>query len=230
MLFRDIVIFDFSKVFDTVPCRKLLHKLENYGIRSSTHKWMLNFLLNRTIKVVLDGESSDEVSVDTQGCHREHLLGRYYVFATSTISVPDCVKSQVRLFAYDCLLYHTIHSFQNHSAVQNDLHELKTWTKNWGMHFNSKKCYILSVHLNSQFFYTLNGDILKLVEDNPYLGVLLSEDMKWHKHISNVTKKASQTLGLQYLVICAWWLHLTKLKDNLKLVWIQLHISISKWI
>ena len=63
------------------------------------------------------------------------------------------------------------------------------------MHFNSKKCYILCVHQNSQFFYTLNGDILKLVEDNPYLGVLLSEDMKWHKHISNVTKKASQTLG-----------------------------------
>ena len=31
-------------------------------------------------------------------------------------------------------------------------------------------------------------------------------------------------------VICAWWLHLTKLKDNLKIVWIQLHISISKWI
>ena len=98
-------------------------------------------------------------------------------------------------FAYDCLLYRTIHSFQDHIALQNDLHELETWAKNWGMHFNSKKCYILSVHQNSKFFYTLNGDILKQVEDNPYLGVHLSEDMKGHKHISNVTKKASQTLG-----------------------------------
>ncbi len=48
---------------------------------------------------------------------------------------------------------------------------------------------------HSQFFYTLSGDILKQVEDNPYLGVLLSDDMKWHKHISNVAKKASSTLG-----------------------------------
>ena len=63
------------------------------------------------------------------------------------------------------------------------------------MRFNSKKCYILSIQQDSQFFYTLNGDILKQVEENPYLGILLSEDMKWHKHISNVTKKASSTLG-----------------------------------
>ena len=59
------------------------------------------------------------------------------------------------------------------------------------MRFNSKKCYILSIQQNSQLFYTLNGDILKQVEENPNLGILLSEDMKWHKHISIVTKKAS---------------------------------------
>ena len=89
----------------------------------------------------------------------------------------------------------TIHSFQDHVALQNDLNELETWTKNWGMRFNSKKSYILSIHQNSKFFYTLNGDLLKQVEDNAYMDVLLSKDIKWHKYISNVTKKASQTLG-----------------------------------
>ena len=101
----------------------------------------------------------------------------------------------MRLFADDCLLYRTINSFEDHLILQNDLLELETWAKNWGMRFNSKKCYILSIQQDSQFFYTLNGDILKQVEENPYLGILLSEDMKWHKHISNVTKKASSTLG-----------------------------------
>ena len=109
--------------------------------------------------------------------------------------LPDSVKSQVRLFADDCLFYHTINSFQDHLTLQNDLLELETWAKNWGMRFNFKKCYILSIQQNSQFFYALNGDILKQVEGNPYLGTILSKDMKWHKHISNVTKKASSTLG-----------------------------------
>ena len=36
----DLIIMDFAKVFDKVPHRRLLHKLEYYGIRGSTHKWI----------------------------------------------------------------------------------------------------------------------------------------------------------------------------------------------
>ena len=144
------------------------------------------------MKVVLDGESSDEVSMDS-GVPQGTSLGPL-LFLCHKNDLPDSVKSQVRLFADDCLLYRTVNSFQNHPTFQNDLLELETWAKNWGMRFNSKKCYILSIQQNSQFFYTLNGDILKQVEENPYLGILLSEDMRWHKHILNVTKKASSTL------------------------------------
>jgi hypothetical protein len=43
--------------------------------------------------------------------------------------------------------------------------------------------------------YRLNNDIVEQVEENPYLGVLISEDLKWTKHIANITKRASQTLG-----------------------------------
>ena len=50
----DVAILDFSKAFDTVPHRKLMHKLENYGINGSIHKWISHFLMNRTMKVVLD--------------------------------------------------------------------------------------------------------------------------------------------------------------------------------
>ena len=36
----DLIIMDFAKAFDKVPHRRLLHKLEYYGIRGSTHKWI----------------------------------------------------------------------------------------------------------------------------------------------------------------------------------------------
>ena len=36
----DFIIMDFAKAFDKVPHRRLLHKLEYYGIRGSTHKWI----------------------------------------------------------------------------------------------------------------------------------------------------------------------------------------------
>ena len=34
----DMAILDFSKIFDTVPHKKLLHKLDQYGIRGPVHK------------------------------------------------------------------------------------------------------------------------------------------------------------------------------------------------
>ena len=34
----DLIIMDFAKAFDKVPHRRLLHKLEYYGIRGSTRK------------------------------------------------------------------------------------------------------------------------------------------------------------------------------------------------
>ena len=59
----DLIIMDFAKAFDKVPHRRLLHKLEYYGIRGSTHKWINSWLSWRTQQVVLDGQASDPVPV-----------------------------------------------------------------------------------------------------------------------------------------------------------------------
>jgi hypothetical protein len=63
------------------------------------------------------------------------------------------------------------------------------------MRFNSKKCYLLSSKTKSSFFYTIGNTILKNVQENPYLGITFSNDMKWKTHISNITKRANSTLG-----------------------------------
>ena len=59
----DLIIMDFAKAFDKVPHRRLLHKLEYYGIRGSTHKWINSWLSGRTQQVVLDGQASDPATV-----------------------------------------------------------------------------------------------------------------------------------------------------------------------
>ena len=57
----DLIIMDFAKAFDKVPHRRLLHKLDHYGIRGSTHKWINSWLSGRSQQVVLDGQASDLV-------------------------------------------------------------------------------------------------------------------------------------------------------------------------
>ena len=190
----DVAILDFSKAFDTVPHRKLLYKLKNYGISGSTHAWLSSFLTNRTMKVVIEGESSDEVPVES-GVPQGTVLGPI-LFLCHINDLPLSVKSQVRLFADDCLLYRTINNQNDHTVLQNDLKELENWAKNWGMRFNAKKCYILSIRNKLNYlFYSLDNCILKQVTSNPYLGLQISNDLKWHTHIANIANRASSTLG-----------------------------------
>ena len=53
----DLIIMDFAKAFDKVLHRRLFHKLDYYGIRGSTHKWVNSWFPGRTQQVVLDGQS-----------------------------------------------------------------------------------------------------------------------------------------------------------------------------
>lgn len=189
----DIAILDFSKAFDTVPHDKLLHKIHHYGIRGNLHKWLSCFLKNRHMNVVVEGEHSDTAYVES-GVPQGTVLGPI-MFLCHINDLPDSVKSQVRLFADDCLLYREIKSMQDHVTLQNDLAELEKWAHKWGMKFNAKKCYILSVRQKSNFFYQLDNHILQQVDSNPYLGVMISDDLQWKTHITKITKKANSTLG-----------------------------------
>jgi len=54
----DVVYLDYSKAFDLVPHQRLVAKLEAYGIRGNLSTWMLNFLSNRSQRVLLNGQLS----------------------------------------------------------------------------------------------------------------------------------------------------------------------------
>ena len=115
----DIAILDFSKAFDMVSHRRLMSKLDHYGIRGNIHKWISSFLNNRNQKVVIDGYSSDTISVDS-GVPQGSVLGPI-LFLVFINDLPDLVKSQCRLFADDCLLYNEIQTSNDSLQLQKDL-------------------------------------------------------------------------------------------------------------
>ena len=146
------------------------------------------------MKVVVDGESSTECDV-LSGVPQGTVLGPL-LFLVHINDLPDSVTSKVRLFADDCLLYRKVTSTADQEEIQKDLKRLETWAETWGMKFNAKKCYILSIsNKGRNKFYELNSYILKHVENNPYLGLIISKDLKWNAHIDQISKKASSTLG-----------------------------------
>ena len=226
----DILILDFSKAFDTVPHDRLLKKLEHMGVGGNINRWIKSFLTNRTQKVLVDGEVSNAVSVDS-GVPQGSVLGPL-LFLCHINDLPDWVSkgTQVRMFADDCLVYRQIKKQQDHIQLQNDLHALESWSEMWGMSFNPIKCYKMTVARGktpSDWIYTLCHP-LEQVDSNPYLGVQLSDDLKWGKHINKVTKKANSTLGFlrRNLKSCPQTLKETAYKSLIRSV---LEYSSSVW-
>ena len=43
--------------------------------------------------------------------------------------------------------------------------------------------------------YSLEGTVLENVEKIKYLGVTITNDLKWNTHVSNICTKANRTLG-----------------------------------
>ena len=93
----DLIIMNFAKAFDKVPHRRLLHKLDYYGIRGSTHKWINPWLSGRTQQVVLAGQASDPVPV-LSGVHQRSVLGPI-LFLIFINDLPDNIRSSLCMFA-----------------------------------------------------------------------------------------------------------------------------------
>jgi hypothetical protein len=192
----DVAIMDFSKAFDVVDHRRLLHKLSFHGIRGNIYMWIQAFLNNRTQQVVVDGEVTSEATVDS-GVPQGSVLGPL-LFLLFINDLPSSVCSNVRLFADDCIIYREIHSARDTQILQDDLNNLEEWEKKWKMSFNVDKCHIMHVSKSRQTNmakYTLHNQPLSPVQQATYLGIELSSNLSWTHHINKITSKASQNLG-----------------------------------
>ena len=169
-------------------------KLQFYGMHGPLLDWTASFLKTRTQSVVADGKHSKPARV-LSGVPQGTVLGPL-LFLLHINNLPSVVTSSVRLFADDCLLYRSIRCAADQVAFQRDLSVLQHWGDTWGMRFNAGKCHIMQVHRGQPLvhFYTLCGQVLSLVEEAKYLGVLLASDLGWLPHIASDADKASSAL------------------------------------
>ena len=109
-------------------------------------------------------------------------------------------RSSVCLYADDGILYSNIHSLQDCLILQEDLTSLGQWEADWQMKLNVAKCHSTRVtwhqhHKQILFDYPLHNQILENVQSAKYLGITITDNMDWGQHVSNMSSKATKTLG-----------------------------------
>ena len=124
----DVINLDFKKAFDSVPHKRLIGILKQYGIKGKLLGWINEFLLTRPQRDVINDSRSewkDVLSEIPQGS----VLGPV-LFVIYINSMPNTVKSKLYLFADDAKLYREITSNKDVELLQEDLRKLEEWSKN----------------------------------------------------------------------------------------------------
>ena len=142
------------------------------------------------------GEASSLVKV-TSGVPQGTVLGRL-MFLSFINDIHENLDSKLRLFADDALLYRSIDTVNDCIILQNDIDKLVSWSKSWQMQFSVTKCHTMRITRKKEpglIDYYIDGRKLSPVINHLYLGVMLSNDLKWNSHVNNIVAKANRSLG-----------------------------------
>ncbi len=192
----DCIYLDFRKAFDSVPHRRLLHKMDAYGIQL---KWLEDFLIGRSQQVSVNGSTSAKVPV-TSGVPQGSVLGPV-MFLIYINDLPECVESAVRIFADDTKIFRKVDSVTDCRALQHDINKLEQWASTWKMQFHPDKCEVLRVgKSHPPFHYQMgtanNTCILQQVDSVKDLGVTVDDQLSFEQHCNIMISKASRILAI----------------------------------
>jgi hypothetical protein len=191
----DVFYLDFSKAFDKVPRERLIIKLEAKGVTGRLKTWIGNWLTGRTQRVVINGESSESSEVDS-GVPQGTVLGPP-LFTIHIDDIDDFMRliELLKKFADDTKGLKFIQGLADRESLQRTLDLLCKWAENWGMSFNVDKCKIMHVgRTNPQYEYKMNDKVLKAVEVETDVGVLVQNSLKPGKQCQKAANVATGVL------------------------------------
>ena len=188
-----VVFCDISKAFDRVWHAGLLHKLQAAGVLGNLLRWFNSYLTNRKQCVVLPGVQSKWNYVRA-GVPQGSILGPLLFLLYINDIVMD-IGSNIRLFADDTSVYIIVDDPVAAAELLNlDLDKITKWAKEWLVKFNPNKTESLLISRKSNRLFhpplSMLDQQITDVESHKHLGIYLSNDCTWHKHIEYIKEKA----------------------------------------
>lgn len=192
------VFLDVSKAFDKVWHEGLIFKLKQFGVAASILDWFIDYLSNRSQNVLINGKSSSIKQIFA-GVPQGSILGPL-LFLIYMNDINEGISSCMKLFADDTSLLRSLTNNQDINILNDDLDKLNDWSRQWRVNFNPNKTkYMIFSKKTRRVKYPslfLNGIKLQEVESHKHLGLLLSNNLSWGKHIVELAKKANRRLDI----------------------------------
>lgn len=232
---------DLSKAFDTLDHTILLHKLYYYGVDGVALEWFKNYLSNRKQFVQINDVTSSQLVISTgvpQGSILGPLLFLIYINDINNVSR----HFHPILYADDTTLISTLCVFGNKESaneltggINQELNRIQTWLSANKLSLNTNKTKYMIFHsvnypevnlpkLNLQ----IKGQPIEKVKNFDFLGLTISDTLRWQAHASKIANKISKSVGIMSR------LKFFLLKDTLKMIYNSLivphlYFSVLAW-
>ena len=110
-------------------------------------------------------------------------------------------SSEIRLFADDTILYILVDNpVQSAAALNDDLNRISRWAAKWIVCFSAPKTKAMFISKknkqNPNRPLMMNNVILEEVKEYKHLGVTITSDLTWNKHIENMATSAGKCLDV----------------------------------
>ena len=198
------VALDISKAFDRVWHAGLLHKLKSYGILGQIFGLIFSFLVNRRLRVVLDGKCSEEYLVNT-GVSQGSILGPT-LFLLYINDFAEDVICNITIYADYSSLYSKCdqasdlwQQLELASELESDLRDTVEWCKKWLVDFIAGKTQLVSFagsNNSGSIDVKMDESVLEEKSSFKMLGLTFSSKLDWGSCIISIAKTASKKLEL----------------------------------
>jgi hypothetical protein len=194
-----LVFLDVSKAFDRVWHSGLLHKARCMGIGGTLFDWLCDYLQDRRIRAVINGQKSEWRNT-TAGVPQGSILGPL-LFLIFINDVTENIESDIHLFADDTSLMEILENYnQSYAKLNRDLNRLSVWADRWLITFNAAKTVYLKISRKvnpaPKPILKLKGVEIREVLTHKHLGITFNTTLTWGDHINKLVTKAAQCVGL----------------------------------
>ena len=202
-----MVLADFSKAFDTIDYKTLIHKMHALHFSNCFLKWLLSYLDDRYQFVQVDDKAS-ELKLTTFGVPQGSILGPV-LFNLYVTDLQDKIQLPCFQYADDTtILAHgrpkDLPSLE--TALNEDLEKLISWSSSTNLALNPKKTKVMVMstnQLSKKHSLQSYSPVLKIGAKHlerehcsKLLGVTLNEHLSWDDHIAKVTSSCFSTMSI----------------------------------
>ncbi|GBO37413.1 putative RNA-directed DNA polymerase from transposon X-element, partial [Araneus ventricosus] len=204
------IFFDMDKAYDRTWRHGILRDLFIIGLRGNLPIFIKNFLLTRTFRVRVGDIFSDEF-YQQEGVPQGSVMS----VTLFIIKINDIIK-QLSPYVHGSLY---VDDFQIHCAgtdmsfvvrqIQTAITRISEWADTNGFVFSVNKtkcmhfCRRRGLHPDPEIL--LNGNVIPVVSEEKFLGVLLDRKLTFKPHVSNLKKKCNKSLDLLKVLSSKSW-------------------------